>query len=92
MRNQSSFNSKNVDCRIRNYGFGLELDSTSERQALVHHSIGVDACLPACLRAYSPVVVVILNSGLTVLGFSLGQHSSASLTGASLGQTTLTYV
>ncbi|KRY01640.1 hypothetical protein T4E_10411 [Trichinella pseudospiralis] len=36
MRNQSSFNSKNVDCRIRNYGFGLELDSTSERQALVH--------------------------------------------------------
>ncbi|XP_003375833.1 putative parathyroid hormone 2 receptor [Trichinella spiralis] len=36
MRNQSSFNSKNVDCRIRNYGFDLELDSTSERQALVH--------------------------------------------------------
>ncbi|KRY43018.1 hypothetical protein T01_1829 [Trichinella spiralis] len=39
MRNQSSFNSKNVDCRIRNYGFDLELDSTSERQALVHHQL-----------------------------------------------------
>ncbi|KRZ33513.1 hypothetical protein T4B_12078, partial [Trichinella pseudospiralis] len=119
MRNQSSFNSKNVDCRIRNYGFGLELDSTSERQALVHpsccftsgnflhirykHSTGVDACLPAWMRAYSSVVVVILNSTWLnstwlvgtmgkVFSDSLGQHSSASLTGASLGQTTLTYV